>query len=82
MQEVTVKRIVTQHSLIYSIPESIHLKECRLEEGNTLLFFTPSLVEWKRSTLLQSLPLMHSEADGQLFRSLRCSKEKDAGELK
>jgi hypothetical protein len=62
LQEITVKRITTQTSSVYIIPESIHLKECRLEDGNTLLFFSSPRLEWKRSCLSANPLLMDSGA--------------------
>jgi hypothetical protein len=81
LQEVTVRKILTPNNIIYIIPESIHLKEWRLEDNNTLLFFPPTPLEWTRSILSQNPPLMHSEDAGLARKSLRCSKAKDVGEL-
>lgn len=58
IQELTIQKVYTPTATIYIIPESSHLRECRREDNNTLLFFPPAEVEWKKSSRFLNPPLM------------------------
>jgi hypothetical protein len=79
IQEITIKKLYTPTSTIYIIPESSHLRECRLEDLNTLLFFPPSELEWKKSPRSAPLLWMPSAADAVSSAHLISEKVKVVG---
>lgn len=81
IQEITIKKIYTQTSTIYIIPESNHLRECRLEDLNTLLFFPPSELEWKKSPRSANLLWMPSAAGVSVCAPLISAKENVVGNI-
>jgi hypothetical protein len=79
IQELTIKKLYTETSIIYIIPESSHLRECRLEDLNTLLFFPPSELEWKKSPRSANLLWMPSAVDAAPSELLISAREKAVG---
>jgi hypothetical protein len=62
LQEMTIRKLITKSSIIYIIPEINHFKECRLDDLNTFLFFSPNNLEWKNSLRSPLLPSILSAA--------------------